>query len=47
MERLPINHTVFAHLVEKDKKNCEEEKKTPIIKDASIFLYSEFEKVQK
>lgn len=47
MDRLPINHTVFAHLVEKNNKKCEEENRTPIIKDASIYLYSEFEKVQK
>lgn len=47
MDRLPINHTVFTHLVEKNNKKCEEEKRDPIIKDASKFLYSEFEKVQK
>lgn len=42
LERLPINHTIFAHLVSKDKKQCEAESKPPAIEDASKYLYSEF-----
>lgn len=42
LERLPINHTIFAHLVEKDKKMSDEEKRKPLIKDAGKFLFSEF-----
>lgn len=40
MERLPINHTIFAHLVEKDKEKCKSSKSNPAIKDAAKFLYS-------
>ena len=47
LERLPINHTAFAYLVAKDKKKCKEEKEIPKIRDASKFLYNEFERVQK
>lgn len=47
LERLPINHTIFTHLVEKEKKQCEIEKRKPAIKDASKYLFSEFERVQK
>ncbi len=47
IERLPINHTIFEHIV---KKNIEKDKKLgkePEIKDASKFLFGEFERVQK
>ena len=47
LDRLPINHTVFTNLVEKNKKLCEEENKKPEIEDAGKYIYSEFEKVQK
>lgn len=40
LERLPINHTIFSHLVEKDKKECIETNRKAIIKDAGKYLFS-------
>lgn len=40
LERLPINHTIFTHLVAKDKKECEISNKKAIIKDAGKYLFS-------
>jgi hypothetical protein len=47
LDRLPINHSIFGHLVEKDKQICEKNKIKPIIEDAEKFLFAEFEKAQK
>lgn len=47
LDRLPINHTVFTHLVKKEQEACKTDNSNPAIKDASIYLYSEFERVQK
>ena len=40
LERLPINHTIFTYLVEKDKKICEKSGLKPITTDASKTLFS-------
>ena len=40
LERLPINHTIFTHLVEKDKNICEKSGLKPIVTDASKTLFS-------
>lgn len=40
LERLPINHTIFAYLVEKDKKTSLEQNKKPLIKDSAKYLFS-------
>lgn len=47
IDRLPINHTIFAHIVEKETKALQEQGKQHAIKDASVFLFGEFERVQK
>lgn len=47
MERLPINHTIFTHLVQKSKQDPDKKKREPSIQDASKYLYAEFERVQK
>jgi hypothetical protein len=38
LERLPINHTIYAHLVEKDKQGGGQQ--VPAAHDPSKFLYS-------
>lgn len=43
IERLPINHTIFKKLI--DKENAKEGKTSKI--DAKSMLFSEFERVQK
>ena len=47
IDRLPINHTIFAHIVQKETKMAQEQGKQHPIKDASVFLFGEFERVQK
>ena len=47
IDRLPINHTIFAHIVQKETKTLQEQGKQHAIKDASVFLFGEFERVQK
>jgi hypothetical protein len=47
IERLPINHTIFTELVQADIAKCKELGIEPQVKDASKFLFSEFERVQK
>jgi hypothetical protein len=47
LERLPINHTIYAYLVEKDKEDAKKNKRLPVIHDAAKYLYGEFERVQK
>ena len=42
LERLPINHTIFTYLVEKDKQICEKTGIKPIVNDASKSLFAEF-----
>lgn len=47
IDRLPLNHTIFAHIVKKENAKAEAEGKAPIVKDASVYLFGEFERVQK
>ena len=47
IDRLPINHTIFTHVVEKESKAALKEGRQYHIKDASVFLFGEFERVQK
>lgn len=47
IERLPINHTIFAHVVQKETAKCKTQGKIHPIKDAAVFLFGEFERVQK
>lgn len=47
LERLPINHSIFEYLVEKDKQICQKTNIKPIIENAGQFLFAEFEKSQK
>ena len=47
LDRLPINHTIFAELVDADIEKCKKQGVEPKIKDASKFLFVEFERVQK
>lgn len=47
LKRLPINHTIFGYLVEKETKKSLEENRKPLIKDSGKYLFSEFERVQK
>ena len=47
IDRLPINHTYFAHIVQKENAKIEKQGKKVQIKDASKFLFAEFERVQK
>ncbi len=47
LERLPINHTIYTHLVEKDKIICAKSNIRPIVEDVSKTLFAEFEKAQK
>ena len=42
LDRLPINHTIFAYIVEKETKVAEAEGAKHPIKDAAVFLYAEF-----
>lgn len=39
IDRLPINHTIFAHIVQKEAKIAQEQGKQHPIKDASVFLF--------
>lgn len=47
IDRLPINHTIYAHLVQKEAALLEAQGKTHPVRDASVFLFGEFERVQK
>jgi len=47
IDRLPINHTIFTHVVRKEQKIALIEGRQYPIKDASVFLFGEFERVQK
>lgn len=47
LERLPINHTIFTELVNKEILRCQQLGIEPAIKDASKWLFVEFERVQK
>ena len=47
LDRLPINHTIFAHLVSKETAAAQKNGKQHPIKNASVFLFGEFERVQK
>ena len=47
LDRLPINHTIFTELVEKDVARCKCLGIEPAIRDASKWLFVEFETVQK
>lgn len=42
IDRLPINHTIFAHIVKKESEVLKAEGKNHPIKDASVFLFGEF-----
>lgn len=39
IDRLPINHTIFAHTVKKESQAAQKEGKPYHIKDASVFLF--------
>ena len=47
LERLPINHTIFQHITEKENEISQKENKKPVKKDPAKFLFAEFERVQK
>lgn len=47
IERLPINHTIFEHLIKKELQACKREGRIPAIRSANQFLFGEFERVQK
>lgn len=47
IDRLPINHTIFAHLVAKESAEAERQGRQHPVKNASVFLFGEFERVQK
>lgn len=47
IDRLPINHTIFAHTVQKETQIAHQQGKQHPIKDAAVFLFGEFERVQK
>ncbi len=47
IERLPINHTIFTHLTEKDKKQAAKANLSPLIGNPQEHLFSEFERSQK
>ena len=47
IDRLPINHTIFTHVVQKEAAAAQKEGRQYHIKDASVFLFGEFERVQK
>lgn len=47
IERLPLNHTIFEHIVNKENAIAEKEGRTPHIRDAKVFLFGEFERVQR
>lgn len=47
LERLPINHSIYAHLVHKDNLVCKKSGIKPLVADASKTLFAEFEKAQK
>lgn len=40
LERLPINHTIYTYLVEKDKQICEKSNIKPLVLDAGKALYA-------
>ena len=42
LERLPINHTIYKYLVEKDKEACQEIGIKPFVEDADKVLFAEF-----
>lgn len=39
IDRLPINHTIFAHLVSKETAEAQKNGKQYPIKNASVFLF--------
>lgn len=47
IDRLPINHSIFGHLVAKETAQAQAKGKQHPIKSASVFLFGEFERVQK
>ena len=47
IDRLPINHTIFAHIVKKESEELQKQGKNHSIPNASVFLFGEFERVQK
>jgi hypothetical protein len=47
IDRLPINHTIFSHIVQKESEAAAKEGKPYHIKDAGVYLFAEFERVQK
>lgn len=40
LERLPINHSIYTYLVEKDKKLCEKSNIKPLVLDAAKTLFA-------
>lgn len=47
IDRLPINHTIFASVVKREQERAERENRTHAIKDPAVYLFGEFERVQK
>ena len=47
LDRLPINHTIFSHIVEKETAVAKKNGQQHPIKNASVFLFGEFQRVQK
>ena len=47
IDRIPINHTIFAHVVKKQTETLKKSGKEHPIKDASVCVFGEFERVQK
>lgn len=47
IDRLPINHTIYTEIVKKEAEEAERHGKQYPIKNASVFLFGEFERVQK
>ena len=39
IDRLPINHTIFAHIVEKETKARQKQGAQHPIKDAAVWLF--------
>lgn len=42
IDRLPINHTIFAHLVAKESAEAQKNGRQHPVKNASVFLFGEF-----
>jgi hypothetical protein len=42
IDRLPINHTIFSHIVQKESEAAGKEGKPYHIKDAGVYLFAEF-----